>query len=255
MTTLSSIAATWRSVGSTSGSGSAPVISRVGGGVPSAGVAQEGIRRPKMVFCKTEAGTIARIRTLGGLPSCLANKAHRFASTAAKVTTSFKEVKVASSAGDASKDAIAPQRPTHLILLGAKWEVPHRRPGRADQLRLGHRPRLPKHKPQTQPHTQQTTRRPHRTHRGSTPAGERCWGSNSVPIKSPHGHLSSSHPLQVQAAHRQLEPKWHVGTTRSNPHREVVWQTSHPKPCNFTRHVLTYILYFKKMVIFHGYVK
>ena len=33
--------------------------------------------------------------------------------------------------------------------------------------------------------------------------------------KSPHGHLSSSHPFQVQAAHRQLEPKWQVGTARS----------------------------------------
>ena len=31
-------------------------------------------------------------------------------------------------------------------------------------------------------------------------------------IKSPQGHLSSSHPLHDQTAHRQLEPKWHVGT-------------------------------------------
>ena len=30
--------------------------------------------------------------------------------------------------------------------------------------------------------------------------------------KSPQGHLSSSHPLHDQTAHRQLEPKWHVGT-------------------------------------------
>ena len=136
---------------------------------------------------------MAKIRTLGGLPRCLANSAHRSASTAAKATTSSSEFSVANSAGEASKDAIAQKLPMHQSCLGLKGKSRTDGLGRltccgfALREPLGHRPKQPKHRPHAQPHTQQIASKPHRTHWGLKPVEDKVAGVqrvSSVPIKN-----------------------------------------------------------------------